>query len=144
MFVKWIFLSRTSNIPEMCCFTKEGIGGKSDISVFYYIAYLVSVMCGYLWIYLVDISKRSLTELTLQLVAPQRSSSCSQSEADSNQFMWASRRRLLRNCFISVGGKWLKHSFWCSRHFKGARSGAAWSYCDCFESYFIQTPRYSF
>lgn len=55
--------------------------------------------------YLVDISKRSLTELTLQPVAPHRSSSCSQSEADSNQFMWASRRRLLRNCFISGGGK---------------------------------------
>lgn len=59
--------------------------------------------------YLVDISKRSLTELTLQVVAPHRSSSCSQSEADSNQFMWASRRRLLRNCFISGGGKLKKH-----------------------------------
>lgn len=58
-----------------------------------------------LWFYLFDISKRSLTELTLQLVVPQRSSSCSQSEADSNQFMWESRRRLLRNCFISGEGK---------------------------------------
>lgn len=59
--------------------------------------------------YLVDISKRSLTELTLQPVAPHRSSSCSQSEAESNQFMRASRRRLLRNCFISGGGKLKRH-----------------------------------
>lgn len=60
-------------------------------------------------VYLVDISKRSLTELTLQPPAPHLSSSCSQSEEDSNQFMWASRRRLLRNCFISGGRKWFKH-----------------------------------
>lgn len=59
--------------------------------------------------YLVDISKRSLTELTLQPEAPLRSSSCSQSEADSNQFMSVLRRRLLRNCFISVERKWFKH-----------------------------------
>lgn len=53
--------------------------------------------------YLVDISKRSLTELTLHPEAPHLSSSCSQSETDSHQFMWESRRRLLRNCFISGG-----------------------------------------
>lgn len=56
---------------------------------------------------LVDISKRSLTELTLQPVAPALSSSCSQSAEHSNQFMFGSRRRLLRNCFISIdsGGR---------------------------------------
>lgn len=53
--------------------------------------------------YLVDISKRSLTELTLHPEAPHLSSSCSQSETDSHQFMWESRGRLLRNCFISGG-----------------------------------------
>lgn len=51
--------------------------------------------------HLVDISKRSLTELTLHPVAPTLSSSCSQSNELSNQFMSGSRRRLLRNCFIS-------------------------------------------
>lgn len=75
-----------------------------------------------LLIYLVDISKRSLTELTLHPVAPHLSSSCSQSVADSNQFMWASRRRLLRNCFISGEETWFIHikpqcanAFWCIR-----------------------------
>lgn len=53
--------------------------------------------------YLVDISKRSLTEVTLHPEAPHLSSSCSQSETDSHQFMWESRGRLLRNCFISGG-----------------------------------------
>lgn len=53
--------------------------------------------------YLVDISKRSLTELTRHPEAPHLSSSCSQSETDSHQFMWESRGRLLRNCFISGG-----------------------------------------
>lgn len=53
-------------------------------------------------LYLVDISKRSLTELTLQPVAPVLSSSCSQPNELSNQFMVGSRRRLLRNCFISI------------------------------------------
>lgn len=64
-------------------------------------------------IYLVDISKRSLTELTLQPMAPHLSSSCSQSETDSYQFMWAFRRRLLRNCFISGGRKRFKRFMSC-------------------------------
>lgn len=71
-------------------------------------------------LYLVDISKRSLTELTLQPVAPHLSSSCSQSEADSYQFMWVSRRRLLRNCFISGGRKWFKHFMSCISCVKSA------------------------
>lgn len=56
-------------------------------------------------LYLVDISKRSLTELTLQPVAPVLSSSCSQPNELSNQFMVGSRRLLLRNCFISIDSK---------------------------------------
>ncbi len=53
-------------------------------------------------LYLVDISKRSLTELTLQPLAPVLSSSCSHPIEHSNQVMLGSRRRLLRNCFISI------------------------------------------
>lgn len=53
-------------------------------------------------LYLVDISKRSLTELTLQPLAPVLSSSCSHPIEHSDQFMLGSRRLLLRNCFISI------------------------------------------
>lgn len=73
------------------------------------------------WIYLVDISKRSLTELTLQPVAPHLSSSCSQSVGVSNQFMWESRRRLLRNCFISEAGEciFVDAKVWHALHLRG-------------------------
>lgn len=79
-------------------------------------------------IYLVDISKRSFTELTLHPLAPHLSSSCSQSEADSNQFMWVSRRRLLRNCFISGGRKWFYSIF---SQFNGVNSAVYSTDCRC-------------
>ena len=66
--------------------------------------------------HLVDISKRSLTVLTRQPMAPHRSSSRSHSSTDSNQFIWPSRQRLLRNCFISEGQKTRnpQSEYWCS------------------------------
>lgn len=104
--LKWAKLF-FSSVSRTFCGTTMNLGRLTGnkARIMRIILHLFKLACDFdrVKFYLVDISKRSLTEVTLHPEAPHLSSSCSQSETDSHQFMWESRGRLLRNCFISGG-----------------------------------------